>query len=283
MLYNLHHSSIENLIFYLDTLWEDIIVESSGLWAGMPWCSPEGVMKSFEISYIIEGDTTLNMNNSIYHAKKGSFFFTDLSFHSSCKNPLIKMHYITFRTANQELYRNLKTCFAGLFECIQAPEVKGVEESFNTFHYENSIPRPYSRLLLKQNFLNILITLHRLQVYSKEGINPIQISSRQGKMVDEIVRYLEEHYKNSFQLSHIAHRLNLNPRYINLVFKKHTGTTIIQYLIKLRIQKSKRLLRFTSMSTTDIALDLGFCDCQHFCKTFKQLEGTTPDKFRKSQ
>ena len=58
-----------------------------------------------------------------------------------------------------------------------------------------------------------------------------------------------------------------------------TGLTIQQYLIRLRIGKAKKLLCATSYSITDIALETGFCDCQHFCKVFKQLEGITPTQY----
>ena len=53
------------------------------------------------------------------------------------------------------------------------------------------------------------------------------------------------------------------------------------YLINLRISEAIRMLKSSTISLTDIALDTGFYSSQHFSTTFKKLTGYTPGHFRK--
>jgi AraC-like DNA-binding protein len=63
--------------------------------------------------------------------------------------------------------------------------------------------------------------------------------------------------------------------------KENTGYTPANYLIFLRLEKAKELLRGTPVKLTDIAFDCGFYSSQHFSSAFSKWVGTTPLNFRK--
>ena len=49
----------------------------------------------------------------------------------------------------------------------------------------------------------------------------------------------------------------------------------------MRIEESKKLLRYSTQSITDIALAVGFSSSSYFNTTFKKIEGKTPLEYRK--
>lgn len=52
------------------------------------------------------------------------------------------------------------------------------------------------------------------------------------------------------------------------------------YLQRLRVEKSKTLLRTTEHKVSDIASCLGFTDSKYFTKVFKSFVGVTPQQYR---
>jgi AraC-like DNA-binding protein len=65
------------------------------------------------------------------------------------------------------------------------------------------------------------------------------------------------------------------------IFKNYTGMAPGQYLIQLKIEKSKELLCDTSKSIKEIAYELKFDNNFYFSKQFKEKTGLTPAQFRK--
>ena len=53
-----------------------------------------------------------------------------------------------------------------------------------------------------------------------------------------------------------------------------------EYLLKLRIETSRRLLTRSQGSIAEIALEAGFCDQSHFTKRFRKATGMTPRQYR---
>jgi len=277
---NIFLGALEELICLADKNWNNFYVESSGLWSNKKWLSSSGKLKSFEISYISRGSSLLLMNRERYSAVKGDFYFSDLWESSSCDSAGIQLYYITFKIKKDNLHTHVKSCFKKLAACIQSPGLAGMEELFAAFNFENTVNRPYSELLSRNYFLSILTSLYRHLKDRRDNSKNITRDTHHRKTTYSIIRYLDENYSTPIELRDLGKMYSLDPRHLNNVFKKQTGFTIIKYLIHIRIEKAKRLLIFTAMSITAIALDTGFYDCQHFCKVFHRLEGITPTDFR---
>jgi AraC-like DNA-binding protein len=95
--------------------------------------------------------------------------------------------------------------------------------------------------------------------------------------------FLYSNYNTKIRLESIGHMVNLNPRYLCTVFRQVTGRTINQYLTEIRIEKAKRLLLYTSLSITEIALETGFSSSQYFSNVFRRAEGIEPSIYRKTR
>lgn len=104
------------------------------------------------------------------------------------------------------------------------------------------------------------------------------------EIVEQMVCYFKEHYKEEISLEQLAAKMYLSPYYICRIFKSETGDTPIDYLIRLRMEKAKALLEEDpSQSIQEVAAGVGYEDAYHFSKLFKKRYGISPSqmKFKK--
>lgn len=94
------------------------------------------------------------------------------------------------------------------------------------------------------------------------------------------IAYIQAYLTENLSLDAMATEVGMSRFYFCRLFKKSTGITPYQYLIKCRIERAKVLLRQRKLSITDIALEVGFSNQSHFTKHFKRLIGTTPKVYR---
>jgi AraC family L-rhamnose operon transcriptional activator RhaR/AraC family L-rhamnose operon regulatory protein RhaS len=93
--------------------------------------------------------------------------------------------------------------------------------------------------------------------------------------------YIERHFAEKIDLNRLASLSSLSPTRFLELFKKHYGTSPIQYLLTLRIKMAKDLLMNTVQPITEIAFDCGFNDSNYFARRFKQECGITPRQWRR--
>lgn len=91
-----------------------------------------------------------------------------------------------------------------------------------------------------------------------------------------------ENFDNTYiSPEQIAKEVNLSYSWFRKVFKQYTGFSPSQYIIELRIQKSRELLTNTPLTSQEIAYKVGFESPENFCYTFKKKMGAAPIEYRK--
>lgn len=93
---------------------------------------------------------------------------------------------------------------------------------------------------------------------------------------------LMRNFNQEIGVNDIAKAIGINPSYLQRVFKKAQGTTIIECLNRIRIDHAKMLLVNTNDPIIDIAVHSGFHSRQYFSRVFTQLTGQTPSAFRQT-
>lgn len=99
-------------------------------------------------------------------------------------------------------------------------------------------------------------------------------------LVVQAVRFMEEHYADTFNLDDIAELLNCSARSLQRVFKAQLAIGPIDYLIQIRIQKAQELLRQTNMGLKEVAEAVGYTDSYYFSRIFKKYTGASPSAFK---
>lgn len=95
-----------------------------------------------------------------------------------------------------------------------------------------------------------------------------------------ICNYINENYSEKITLNAIADSVGFSKYYISRLFKQHMGVTIIDYLIKVRLDKAKELLGKGDYSIKQICFMIGYSDPNYFTWSFKKYLGVSPIKYR---
>lgn len=103
---------------------------------------------------------------------------------------------------------------------------------------------------------------------------------RHAGLVHRSVQYIHANYAQHLTLESIAQQVYLSPTYFGRIFKEGTGESFTAYLTRVRIQRSKELLRYESFRLTDIAQLVGVEDQSYFSRVFKRMEGVSPRRYR---
>ena len=131
-----------------------------------------------------------------------------------------------------------------------------------------------SGLLMEGLLLEIVVhTLRDFSLTTRSRIPDWLIKAR---------KLLHENFSQNLSLQNIARDVDINPVYLATSFRRHFGSTIGEYVRKLRIDFACSQIRTSNRPLTEIAIDAGFCDQSHFSRSFKQLIGVSPSAYRLS-
>lgn len=106
-------------------------------------------------------------------------------------------------------------------------------------------------------------------------------SNRALKMISDIEKYIDAHYMNN-NLSNtvIADEFNITGQYLSVLFKKHKGENLQNYIARVRVDYAKELLKNDKYTVFQVANMVGYSNDIGFIRVFKKLEGITPGKYR---
>lgn len=109
------------------------------------------------------------------------------------------------------------------------------------------------------------------------------IKNKYSKKVAASIDYINQNlHNNSLSLTDIADNINVHKVYLCRIFKEETGENVTQYILKVRIEKSKEIILSTNYKLYEISDKLGFSSPQQFSILFKKVTGITPNQFRDS-
>jgi AraC family transcriptional regulator len=94
--------------------------------------------------------------------------------------------------------------------------------------------------------------------------------------------YLTAHFAKGLSVADVAGEVGVHPAHLARVFRATFGTTMGDYVRRLRIEFASRELVTTDRPLADIGAAAGFCDQGHFTRAFKRQTGLTPAEFRRS-
>lgn len=98
----------------------------------------------------------------------------------------------------------------------------------------------------------------------------------------EAIHYMEKNYGDcELSLNGVYSYLNISTSRFSTIFKQATGTTFMEALTGIRMQKARELLEHTDMKNYEIAERVGFSDSHYFSVAFKKIIGKTPTEYAK--
>ena len=135
-------------------------------------------------------------------------------------------------------------------------------------HAMDYIVKPYSVETLCEAVNRVLADRPEGELYGRAAV------------VDQVKKYLNEHYAENVTLQQVAGSVNLDKSYLGRVFRDACGVTVMGYLKEVRLAHAKeQLLR--GRPAAEVAIATGFGDPAYFSRYFKQTVGCTPTQYRR--
>lgn len=110
-----------------------------------------------------------------------------------------------------------------------------------------------------------------------------ELEERQGieadRLAEQVRDELERDYTADFSLEHCAERFGVSPYTLSRSFKQTYGQTFVDYVMNLRLERARELLRTTDLKVNEIAEAVGY-QPSYFIRLFRKQEGMTPGQYR---
>lgn len=134
---------------------------------------------------------------------------------------------------------------------------------------------PHHELIASTAIISLLTELIVNGISSDSAARPMP------RYIDGIMQYINDHYRQQITLDELAAEFNVSKYHLSREFKKYTGFSPNEYVISVRLNRAKELLRHTGRTITEIAQITGCGDVNHFIQLFKSRENVTPAVFRR--
>jgi AraC family transcriptional regulator len=134
--------------------------------------------------------------------------------------------------------------------------------------------------LYADSLANVL-AVHLLRNYTVSGIDlPYHAGGLSGRKLREVTIFMAENCMRDLRLEELAVVAGISRFHFAREFKRMTGASPHQYLMKVRIEHAKLLLKGSSLPLVEVGLQSGFSHQSHFTRLFRRFTGTTPQSYR---
>ena len=250
----------------------------------------EGEAHNFwEIVYCDSGEADITDDNNNYILKQGhAFIHAPNSFHNVRPNRSNTNVIVAgFNGRLQPLYK-----IAGTVLEISQNErhfIKNMlSESRRVFSAPLNIVYQYSLDLQKnaqisalQNIKNCLECLLLFLLEDKaQAAKPAD--ETQNYIIKQMLNIMQKNIETKITIQSLAYKLGYSSTYLKKLFKDIMGKSIIQYFIRLKIEKAKSYMSEGIYSISEISEMLGYDTLQYFSKQFKDITNMSPSAYIKS-
>ena len=224
---------------------------------------------SFLIMYIVKGRAKIYNDNVTFEVNEGDTVFMN------CHSPhgyeslggleTIWLHFDGNNT--KDIFTELENLYGGAI---------AIKNSFYIMDFINKVHMAYQAGKkvsegVQSSYIGRILA---------EFFNITEDNNSKSILIQKIVCYIDEHYKDDLTVNYLATKASLSEFHFSRIFKKETGFTIHEYIIKTRITNAKNLLQLTSLSLKEISFRCGFINESSFSTSFKKNTGFTPGVFR---
>ena len=123
------------------------------------------------------------------------------------------------------------------------------------------------------------------QLFKQGFVEAVEMTLAEREQEDErpirlAKQFIQDHYMETITLADVAEHVAYTPSYLSTLFKQSVGMSFSDYLLDLRIQKAKELLKETDQTIYEISAAVGYPNAKYFRKLFKTATGVRPSEYR---
>lgn len=241
-----------------------------------------------QLFYFIEGDGIIYCNKEPYNLTSNNIFLinnNELHYGESYSNTL---RYFVFRIDLKLLASyNIAACNEKYLEPLKNNLLlfeNKLENNHITELMDNIIskykekPNGYE-LKLMSNIFDLLSELFRKHIKFSFSSRDAEILAKKSKRFSKVFNYIDNNYNTEISLKELCKIAFMSEGYFCRMFKQTTGRTVVDYINRIRIEKSVILLNQGICNVTEAAMSVGFDDTNYFCRVFKKYMKQSPTAY----
>lgn len=245
-------------------------------------CFPRHFHDHYVIEWVISGSDVFYCNGSNYVAQQDQLILINPGeVHTGSTVADQSLSYFSLYPSEKELQRvaeSMDICLPRHFNFQQSIlREPALSEKFRLLF--QSLCTDSNPLEREEIFLDCMYKLLAASI-GKATLN--HNDSYKDQRVKLLVEFLRNCFKEEITLQQMGELVRLNPFHLVRVFKKATGVSPYEYVLILRMEYAKQLLRSGSR-VQDAALASGFYDTSHFNRLFRKMAAVTPKFFLSSK
>ncbi len=243
--------------------------------------------------YIIEGECEITIEDTDYTANEDTLML----WHAGTKYCFKTYKDVKMIILNLD-YTQMRNIKADSMSPVKAIDFdKNLMTELIHFEDCDSFNRPLvieNMHSIKKQLVKIVKTFNTVGLYNNEACSAIlkevltkiaSVSSysetKALNKVDTVLEYLMENFDKDITNKDLGKLTGYHSHYINRLMLKHTGITLRQQLINIRLDSAKELLTQTDIPIYEISEKCGFKNTAYFSNHFKAKLGTSPSEYRK--
>lgn len=241
---------------------------------------PAHLHDALELVFVEQGELRMEIGGTEYRLKKGDFV---------CVFPEVIHAYEDIRSHGEESERNrilLVICGPRMIEETKSLFLNRypVNPVLREGEYPGEIVYALDQLVKEEHEGRSLLVQRGILLFLIGKLMPLLTLEKieippSHQLVHRLISYMEEHYRERISLTELAAHLGVSKYHLSRIFSKYLHTSFTDYLNQLRLEYAMSLIRRSSRSFLDIALDSGFESQRTFNRAFQKLHGMTPSQY----
>ncbi|MCD8261451.1 MAG: AraC family transcriptional regulator [Bacteroides sp.] len=99
-------------------------------------------------------------------------------------------------------------------------------------------------------------------------------------LTEQILSYMKENITRQITLKELSEKFHISVSHLSFVFHKSTSYSVIDYFIRLKIQRACQYFELTSLKINEVAYLLGYNDVAYFSRLFSKVMKMSPKNYK---
>ena len=239
----------------------------------------------YELVIFVEGEINYVCESSVYSPKRGDVIII----------PPGKFHMSKLKGERTHYKRHVFYLYPNAFDAVGKSLAEILIRTGEGVHFSLSSREKEEELLMLTEKLSATLKEREdglaralafgyiIEIFCLLNRKDIRHSGDSERLPENILalqQYLDAHYTEINSVSEVAEHFFYSREYVSRLFKKYYDTTILDYIHKLRISKSRALIA-EGMPIIDVCYAVGFSSLSTFIRTFRTATDMTPSEYRK--